>query len=129
MKSRGFTLIELMIVIAIVAILTAIAVPLYTNQVEKTRRADAVSSLMATAQQLERCFTRNSDYTNASCPSGTFPSEDEFYEITVTSTSTTYDLTAAPQGSQSGDDCASFELDHLGNRNSTGTADRCWGSN
>lgn len=127
-KTTGFTLIELMITIAILAIIIAIAVPVYFNQMEKARRADAVSSLLETAQRLERCFTRNSSYTHADCPSGTNPSEDGFYEITVAATGTTYDLTAAPQGAQSGDDCGSFELDHLGNKSRTGTADRCWGN-
>lgn len=127
MKDTGFTLIELMIVIAILAILTAIAVPIYTNQVEKTRRADAVSSLMATAQELERCFTRTSTYQG--CVSSPTDSEDGYYEITITATATTYDLTAAPQGSQTGDDCGSFTLDHLGNKgDGGGTGDRCWGS-
>ena len=129
MKNRGFTLIELMITIAILAIIIAIAVPVYYNQVEKTRRADAVSSLLETAQRLERCFTRNNSYTADNCPSGTFDSEDEFYEISVTATATTYDLTATAQGSQTGDSCSPFTLDHLGNRSPTGTADRCWGSN
>jgi type IV pilus assembly protein PilE len=128
MKARGFTLIELMVTIAILAIIAAIAVPIYSGQVEKARRADAVSSLLDTAQQLERCFTRNSSYTHANCPSGTIASADGFYEITVTAASTTYDLTAKPLGSQAGDDCKNFTLDHLGNKGKTGTADRCWGN-
>ena len=129
MKNRGFTLIELMITIAILAIIVAIAVPVYYNQVEKTRRADAVSSLLGTAQRLERCFTRNNSYTADNCPSGSFNSDDEFYAIRVSATSTTYILTATAQGSQTGDSCSPFTLDHLGNRDAASSTDRCWGSN
>ncbi|MFW5927370.1 MAG: type IV pilin protein [Wenzhouxiangella sp.] len=127
MKASGFTLIELMIVIAILAILTAIAVPIYTNQVEKTRRADAVSALLTTAQELERCFTRTNTYQNCIDPA-TFDSDDEYYKVTVTAGATTYALEAAPQNAQSGDACGKFELDHLGNRKAASDTDRCWGS-
>lgn len=128
MKSRGFTLVELMIVIAIVAILTAIAVPIYTSQVEKSRRADAVSELLATAQELERCYTRANSYSG--CVTSPFDTDNGYYEITVTigGSGTTYDLKATAQGSQSGDACSPFELDHLGNRSAGSTTDRCWGS-
>lgn len=125
MKARGFTLIELMVTIAILAIIAAIAVPIYSSQVEKARRADAVSSLMDAAQQLERCFTRTSTYSGCSVPSA---SADGHYSISATVAATSYDLTAAPQGSQSDDPCGSFKLDHLGNKSVTGSADRCWGS-
>lgn len=58
----GFTLIELMFVVAIVAILLALAYPSYVDQVRKARRADATSTLMDRAQVLERCFSRLNTY-------------------------------------------------------------------
>lgn len=128
MKTRGFTLIELMIVIAVLGILASIALPAYNKQVEKTRRSDAIASLLGTAQRLERCFTRNNSYSAAGCPSGTFDSEEEFYAVRVAATATTYTLTATAQGAQSGDSCSPFTLDELGNRNAASTTDRCWGS-
>lgn len=128
-NSTGFTLIELMITVAILAIIIAIAVPVYYSQVEKTRRGDAISTLLDTAQRLERCFTRNNSYTADPCPSGTFNSQDGFYQIRVVATATTYDLTAAAQGAQADDACSPFELDHLGNRDAGSATDRCWGSN
>lgn len=129
MKAKGFTLIELMITIAILAIIAAIAVPAYNNQVEKTRRADAVSGLTSTAQQLERCFTRTNSYAGCLDPL-TFNSDDEFYQIVVAPTGggTGYNLTATAQGVQAGEACSPFTLDHLGNRGAASTSDRCWGS-
>ncbi|WP_305080550.1 type IV pilin protein [Microbulbifer guangxiensis] len=62
---RGFTLIELMIVVAIVAILAAVAWPSYQNQVRSTNRADAQGALMGLAQAMERHFTQNGNYLEA----------------------------------------------------------------
>jgi len=125
MRSHGFTLIELMVVVAIVAIIVAIALPSYSRQVEKTRRADAQSALLDAAQALERCFTRNNAYNAPACSVPT-TSPDGFYTITLTATPSTFNLTATATGS---DACSPFTLDHLGVRNSGGSeADRCWGS-
>lgn len=126
-SSRGFTLIELMMVIAILAIITAIAIPAYNDQVEKTRRADATASLLNAAQQLERCFTRNNTYSGCLDESG-FDSQDGFYSISVSTSATTYDLTATGQGPQAGEPCSPFALDHLGNRGAGSEGERCWGS-
>ena len=62
----GFTLIELMVVVAIVAILAAIAYPSYRSQIEKTRRADAKAVLMQAAQYMERLYTENGCYDGES---------------------------------------------------------------
>ncbi len=114
-QQGGFTLLELMIVVAILAIVAAIAYPSYRDQVMKARRADATAALMNLAQQMERCYTESNDYTASSCP--TFPQDSPqgYYEITATVTPTTYTLTAKPKAGsgQAGDtDCAVFTLDH-----------------
>lgn len=127
MKSRGFTLIELMIAVAVIAILAAIAIPSYQQHVEKTRRADAITSLTSTAQELERCFTRTNTYEN--CVDASFSSPDGYYNIRVNAGSTSYDLTATATGVQEGDACSPFELDHRGNRGSGESGEACWGSN
>lgn len=127
--TTGFTLIELLVAVAILAIVSAIAIPAYTNQIEKTRRADAKAGLMDIAQRLERCFTRVDAYNAGACPSGSTSSVDGFYSIQINATASTYTLTATPAGTQTSDagKCASFILDHLGNRSATGSyADRCW---
>ena len=125
--NTGFTLIELMIVVAIVALLAAIAYPSYTRYVEKARRADAKSALLSAAQRLERCYTQFNRYDHASC---TFSagSPDGFYTITATEqTQTTFVLQAEPQGVQTRDKCGTFTLNHLGERSDGGAvADRCW---
>ena len=127
MKARGFTLIELMIVVAVVAIIAAIAFPSYQNQVQKTRRADAQSALLQAAQVMERCFTRTNTYVGCGIPG---PSPDGFYTLSLEPgpTATSYTIVAAPQPAQANDPCGSFELDHRGNKSVTGTDNRCWGN-
>ncbi len=126
--SRGFTLIEAMIVVGIIAIVAALAYPSYIDQVRKTRRADAESSLLATAQTLERCFTRFNAYDSLSCPALPTASDDGYYSITVTRTATTYSISAAPQGDQASDACGTYGIDHLGNKSPPPGPKRCWGS-
>jgi type IV pilus assembly protein PilE len=134
-RQRGVTLIELMVVMVVVGILVAIAYPAYTSQIQKTRRADAKSTLMTAAQQLERCFTRYHSYTDAGCTvaadiaDGGMPTPEGWYLITDDNASaTTYRLVATPQGGQADDTaCANLRVTHTGLRDATGTAPaRCW---
>ena len=135
MKIRGFTLIELMIVVTLIAIIAAIAIPSYQNQIQKTRRADAQSGLLQAAQAMERCFTRTNTYVG--CLTLPRNSPDDFYSILFSQnqpTVTTFRLEARRQGAQANDPCGTFTLDQRGNRGNI-TADgidpaslRCWGS-
>ena len=124
----GFTLIELMTVLDILAIVLALAYPAYVDSVRKARRADATASLMDRAQSLERCFTRFNAYDDASCPDPAGASDDGFYTISIARTATTYTLTAAPAGDQANDNCGSFTVDYLGNKTPVPGSNRCWGS-
>ena len=132
-RIAGFTLIELMIAIAVVGILAALAFPSYQNYVLKSGRADAKAALYGAAQTLERCFTRYGRYDNTACPleqGDTEMSENDKYQLTVTTTTqTTFDLTAAPQAPQDKDtECGNFTLDHSGAKgvSGSGTVDDCW---
>ena len=130
-RPNGFTLIELMIVVVILAIIAAIAYPAYTNQVQKTRRADATTALLGAAQQLERCFTRFNSYrVEDGCPNLTGLTERRYYNIDLpVRTTTTFTLRATPQAPQDRDTvCGVYTLDHRGNRTPLPSVDRCWGS-
>lgn len=139
--SKGFTLIELMIVVAIVAILAAIAYPSYRSSVIKSDRSDAKVALTRAAQALERCYAENHDYTADSCPDFPQTSPNQYYSIAVGTdasgnsqlTVSTYTLVATPKaGSPQQDDeeCASLSLDSTGrqtSKNNAGTATTdCW---
>ena len=116
-KSMGFTLIELMIVVAIVAFLASIALPSYRNFVVRASRAEAVADLSELASWLERQYTIFGSYDNASMPSLPFSNSPRTgnakYTITLTSpSSSTYLLTSTPTGGQLADDitCGTLTL-------------------
>lgn len=121
--SRGFSLIEMMVVVVLVAILAAVAYPSYIDQVRKTRRTDATLLLSMTAQRLERCHAECNSYTASSCASAcpTLPltSTDGYYQILSADSSIAdhaFTLVAKPVAgkSQAQDtQCAAFSLTQL----------------
>ena len=132
MKSSGLTLIELMVVVAVMAVMAAVGIPLYNDQVQKSRRYDAQGVLMSLANQLEqhRAYQPNvgysgfvlNDYSELWGPlNGSY-----LFSVTLYSTAAPfdYDLTAAPAGPQTGDRCGSLSMDELGGK-SAGEAN-CW---
>jgi len=127
---RGFTLIEVMIVVVIIGILAAIAYPSYSEQVRQSRRADATSGLLNVAQQLERCFTQFNAYNNAACnvpatsPEGhydiaaNFPAANQFTLVATPAA-------GSPQASDAR--CLTFTLTQAGVQTATGTlGNDCW---
>lgn len=142
-RNRGFTLVELMIVVAIVSVLALIAYPAYTSQTERSRRADAKIALQNVAQRLERCRSVYGSFNSASCDTyGDISGGDSlsssdlggegYYTITGVATASTFTITAAATGAQANDDeCASFSLSHLGLESSLDDSDAdststCW---
>ena len=132
-QSAGFSLIELLIVIAILGILTAIVVPSHNGSTSKARRTDAKIALMESASALEKCYVINNKYNHASCNS--YPasgsivySAEGHYKVVATNlTATSFTLTATPvtNGAQTNDTrCASFTINSTGAKSAT-NAD-CW---
>ena len=132
-RQKGFTLIELMIVVAIIGLLAAIAYPSYQSYVEKTRRGQAQADLLELVQLMERRYSNGFDYRKAdgSAPDLPFtvsPREGNpaAYDISFSGTVTanTFTLQAEPRPIQSGDDCDTMTIDEQGNR--TAAATDCW---
>ncbi|MDD2743657.1 MAG: type IV pilin protein [Rhodocyclaceae bacterium] len=141
---QGFTLVELLIVIVILGVLMAIAMPQYNEYVRKARRSDAKSSLLAAAQAMERFYTENTTYNaavlgNAATDIAKAVSSDGYYTIafdsaptsatvcgtlvTTSATAGAYRLCATPTGAQSGDSCSIISLDQTGKKM---PATGCW---
>lgn len=130
-KQAGFTLIELIITVAIIAIISAIAFPLYQTQVEQTRRTTAKSDLLELTQWMERRYSNGFDYrdggNNPALPFNQSPQNGTaFYNISFSGNVTrdTYTLQAVPTGGQANDDCGTLTLDEQGNRGAA--AANCW---
>ena len=109
--SRGFTLIELMIVVAIVAVLAAIAFPSYQNFINKSRERSAGADLMALSTDLENTFQRTLTYPTQTTTTtattedesiGWSASQGDFFTYSVVSTPNGYDLTATGTGALAG---------------------------
>lgn len=122
-NAKGFTLIELMITTAIIAILAGIAYPGYQEQIAKAKRADAASALMTGAQALERFYSANGSYLSApSTIAAVFPTQvpengSAYYSITAaTATANTFMLRATRAGAMAGDPCGNLELSSTGAR-------------
>jgi type IV pilus assembly protein PilE len=143
-QSLGFTLIELMVTVAIVSILATIAVTSYSSQVLKSRRTEAKSALLDLAGREERLFSTTNAYSNLEASLGYAPAASTavmtgmafgngYYTLTAATGNppTTYLLTATPVGNQLNDAlCGAFSLNQLGQQTVSGTspAATCWGN-
>ena len=139
-RQLGITLMELLIVVTIVGILVAMAVPSYRAYMVRTNRTDAKVELQNQVNRLERCFTRTNNYFNAlgtqdAGGAAIYPlAVKDTYSITMANIGGgNYRLDAVPQGPQAADDtlCATFGVDNLGNLTVTGTGsgtaqESCW---
>ncbi len=143
-KNKGFTLIELMIVVLIVAVLLTVALPSYQQQVRKTRRSLGKAELMEVMARQEQFFLNHRQYagllTDLGYPASPYAIDaqgnddlaaatDRIYLIDISTLPNSFTLYATPQLSQSGDRlCATLSLTSIGLRAVTGSAapSQCW---
>lgn len=140
-KQRGFTLIELMVVVAIVAILASVALPSYFSYIARSSRADAKTALLMNVQFLERNFTEANRYHQDSAgvaivlphtQSPTTGSAAYTIALDPSTNATTFLVTATPVagGPMDGDACGAFSINHLGQKTVGGGATldaaTCW---
>ena len=119
----GFTLIELMIVVAIVAVLTAIALPSFFGQVRKSRRADAITRISQVQQAQERWRANNTTYGTLANTGVAATNSDGYYTLTVPANSATgYEVLATATGSQLSDANCKFMKLTLAGGDSTFTS-------
>lgn len=144
MKEKGFTLIELLIVLVIAGILISIAYPSYREYINRARRADGQAALLDLASRMERYYSEENTYQNATIGAGgttdvlfSSTSPEGWYTLTISSaTANSYSLTATPRNAQATYDtrCQTLTLNNLGQKgiaagpagSPSGTVDDCW---
>ena len=137
-KDRGFSLMELLIALAIIAVLTAIAIPNYSAYIARGKRSEARANLVEAATWMERWRTergRYDDPANANNPPPGFPwaqiprTGTANYTVAVVAAPATYTITATAVGTMATDPCATLALDQTGARTFTGangSQEVCW---
>jgi type IV pilus assembly protein PilE len=129
-RPKGFTLIEMLIALACVALLASVAWPSYQSLILRSQRAQARASLLQAAHWLERAASANGSYPLAAdVPASVLQIDGQRYKMTVTSAAQSYTLSASPLGTQATDTCGTLMVNHLGVRSVQGasqTAAQCW---
>ncbi|MBN8443115.1 MAG: type IV pilin protein [Thauera sp.] len=144
-RNAGFTLIELMIVVAVIGILAAIAYPNYQEYLRKSRRAECAAVLVGVANAMERRFSTTSRYTNDAkdqwplqeprwCPRDSADAAGAYYDLSFADAGPedlSFVIQAVPKGVQKGDKCGTLTLDNTGLKGLDGgaagvTIRECW---
>ena len=132
-RNVGVTLMELMMVMTVISILAAIAIPSYRGYALRASRADGKAAVLSMAGALERCFTRFNAYNNAGCgiTTSNVPSTEGKYLVSATfPTATTFTVSAVPQGTQAKDTgCGTLTMNQANVRSKSGSKSvaECWG--
>ena len=147
-KKMGFTLVELMVVVAIISIISAIAYPSYRENIRRSNRAEVRALMLENAQFMERFFTENNSYLqtagaaptppvlpNTVSPRGAIGARVNYniaFRAVPARTATTFAIQAVPVNGMANDACATFTYNHLGQRGTDGTltggmtTELCW---
>ena len=129
-KHSGFTLIELMIVIAVIGILAAIALPAYQDYVKQAKRADAKAALLAVQLAQEKYRANNTSYGTLAQINAAATSPDSYYTIVVDADSlspTFYEVTATPGHSDPECNVLGINANDLKSETGTYSLSQCWG--
>ncbi len=127
-KMNGFTLVEVMIVVVILGILAAFALPSYQNSVTKTKRTEGKALLLEAAQEQEKIFTQSNAYST-DITDFTADSDNGYYKLSFSASSaTSFTFAATPQSPFSDTDCGNLTLTNTGIKGVSGTASvaECW---
>ena len=128
--TKGFSLVELLIVLGCIAVLTSLALPTYLSWQQRSQRSQARLALMQAAQWLERSATANGRYPKLEeVPANVWSVQDLRYQIQAQLSDQSFALVAQPLGTQVGDACGALTLTHLGEQGvqqATQSAASCW---
>lgn len=126
-NSRGFTLIEILIVVIIIAVLAGLAVPMFQGMVERSRRAEALQYLASTRAALTRYFAENNTYVDATLDNiGFNPNQpgggqtNHFDYVISNVTVDTFTITATRNAAAKGDGTSTVKIDQAGKITGTG---------
>ena len=130
-KTHGFTLIELMIVIAILSIIVAVGYPSYMEHVKKSRRDEGMGQLLELADRMERAYSDRGTYPTNISEVYVATTDGGFYTLSIVSANNiSFTVNAAPTslGQQDADKCETFTLTSLGEKSITGSVpnSQCW---
>lgn len=131
-RHRGITLVELMIVVAVVALILSLAVPSYTEFVLRSNRSEAINEVLDLAACQERIYIKLNQYDTNRCGASAL-STNGLYQLGMTTSNANqnYTITATPQGNQTNDSCGNLTLTDQGVRDVSVTGDTnkiadCW---
>jgi len=135
-REKGFTLIELMVVIAVIGVLAVIAIPTYRDYMLRGHRTEAKNMLLDVASRQEQYFTDNKTYTTSMIALGygadPTPTEAGSYNVSIVAAAAGCALTncfvaqAVPQDRQTDDECATLKISSTGEKTTTSTSTGCW---
>jgi len=131
-KSLGFTLVEVMIAVAIIGVIASLAYPSYLSYLRDSRRADAEGVLVEMAAWMERRYTVDGQYNQGGTPALPIQKSPRdgaatHYQISVSAIDEdSFTLTATAVGGQTEEECGNLTITQTGARGSDGPGNDCW---